>query len=287
MSGIGVTGAVTATSTWTQAEYLFTATATSHTLQCFVRGNSGFDTQGDVYFDDIKLEAVGATYRPTTVTRVDANGSHPVRLLDGQEPISGSMTVTDYEAALTGTIRYDVVDAANVTTSASTTLGSSSPWLHCAVLPQFRQELDFASGYAARRAFLGTVHRPIGRRAPLTVTGPLGTREGTLKVWCSDYATALAVAAVADLGETITFRQPTHPGLDMYLLAQSVSVEPDESTGSGWRWTVALDYIEVDVPSDSLKGAAGWTFASVSGGYATFVVLPLTFTDFADLVAGP
>lgn len=288
VSGIGATTAITSTSTWVKLEYVFTATATSHVLQCFCRGNSGFDTQGDVNFDDIKLEAVNASFRPTTITRTDANGSRPVRLLNNQEPISGSMTVTDYEAAFTGTIRYDVVDAANVTTSASTNLnGVTVPYLRAAVLPQLGGALEIVKDYRSSRNSLGIVHRPIGRVSPLIVTGALATREGTLTIWCSTYTNALAVAAAATNGDVLLLRQPTFAGLDMYLIAQTVDVNPDDRGTNGRQWIVEIDYIEVDVPSDPLQGAVGWTYSALAGSYASYAAARVAFTDYADLVAGP
>lgn len=66
----------------------------------------------------VAVQITGAPAGAVAITRVDANGSRPVRLRSGQTPISGSLTVTDYEAALTGPIRYDVVDSASATTSA-------------------------------------------------------------------------------------------------------------------------------------------------------------------------
>lgn len=252
----GVSGAssglATMTSTWVQKQVTFTATATSHTLQANVKANLA--TTGRAYFDDIKL-APYSVNPTTTVKRTDANGVRDVRRLTGQEPAGGTMTLTDYEAALTGTVQYDVTDTLGVTASASTNLNAvTNPWLNVVTQPAtIKAKLDSVTEYGARRAFLGTVHRPVGREFPLIVTGPFASREGTLTVWCPDYATALAVLAVADAGETIMLRQPSYAGMDMYLVATEAQLDPSTPSSAGQRWAVVLTYSELDVPADPLK----------------------------------
>lgn len=282
---IGFTAFSSTTTSWQAIDYTFTATATSHSFWVLLRPMIPY-VIASAYVDDITVVpyTVSST---TTITRTDANGSRPVRVLDGQEPIAGVMTVTDYEAALTGTVRYDVVDTAGVTTSASTTLaGVAVPWLRAAVLPQLGGALEYVTDYRSARASLSTVHRPVGRVAPLVVTGKLGSREGSLTMWCSSYPNALTVASAATNGDVLLLRQPTYAGMDMYFVAQSLNVNPGDAA-TARRWSVGIDYIEVDVPADALAGAAGWTYASVAGGYATYAAAKSAFTDYADLVAGP
>lgn len=76
----------------------------------------------------VLIQITGAPAGPVVITRTDANGSGPVRLRTGQEPIAGALTLIDYEPALIGGLTYDVVDSANVTTTGSTALdGTAAP----------------------------------------------------------------------------------------------------------------------------------------------------------------
>ena len=49
----------------------------------------------------VQLSAAGLPAGPAVITRTDVNGSAPVRLLPAQEPITGSLLVTDYAETTT------------------------------------------------------------------------------------------------------------------------------------------------------------------------------------------
>jgi hypothetical protein len=285
VSGIGESAFTGSASTWQQVEYTFTATATSHAVTVRAQGSR----QDILYCDDITVVAISGTYAATTITRVDANGAHPVRLLVGQEPISGSMTVTDYEPALTGTLRYDLVDAAGVVTTASTALpGVTQPVLHAVTFPSLRAQLDAVTGYTGRRSVTTTPLRVIGRADPIIIGGALATREGRLEMWCPDYATALAVCNLAVDGLPLMFRQVDYPGMDMWLAVTAAEPSPAPPPGvDGLRWVAALDYVETVCPPDALQGALGWTWAALSGAFTTWAAARAAFTDWSDLLAGP
>lgn len=285
VTGFGASADLLASSPWQQIEFVFTATATSHVFNVKTRNPSGFDQQADLYVDDIKVEAVNAVYLPTTITRTDANGTRPVRLQPGQEPISGSMTVTDYEAALTGTITYDVKDTAGVTTSASTTLdGSASPRIHPPVLPGYGQALHSVSDYSATQDNRATVHWVISRSDPVVTTGVLGYRTGRLSAYCASHADARALVTMAGLGEVLMLRQPSgFNGMDMYFVPTGVSYRPERRGSDGWRWTVDFDYTEVAVPTAALMGAAGWTWDDVVATYATWADVASAYATWSEL----
>lgn len=102
----------------------------------------------------VLVQITGAPTGPVTITRTDANGSHPVRLLAGQAPIGGILTVTDYEPSMTGSVRYDVRDAVSVTTSKSVVVADS---------PDLLIDGGFeagTTGWTSSSTSLGTVSSP-------------------------------------------------------------------------------------------------------------------------------
>lgn len=215
-----------------------------------------------VYLDDVTVAPVPD---PPTLTRTDANGTAPVRLREGQQPIAGVMTATDYEAALTGLVRYDLTDGDGVTVTASTELAVAVPWLGVPVLPQLGEQLEFVTDYRHERASAGTVHEVLDADAPVPALAPLGTRAGQLVLTAQDFPTALAVQAVYDAGQVAHLRQADHPGMDLYHVAESVSVAPERS-----RWAVTVRFREVPAPLAPLQGGLGTTYAQLAGQtYAT------------------
>lgn len=235
----------------------------------------------------VLIQITGAPAGPVVITRTDANGTGPVRLRVGQVPIAGALTVTDYEPALVGSLAYDVVDSASATTSGSTTLQGlvTSPQVGGVQLPGLEFDPELITGYDAGRESGSAVLRVLGRSDPVVILAPTRTREGTLEVWCRDYADALDYSSVLSQARILLLRQVTHPGLDMYFLAQSAQVTPLGSTPDGWRWQVSARYVELRNPSLPLLGAAGWTFDDVAG-YASFAAVRTAFDDFDALLVG-
>lgn len=233
------------------------------------------------------LEVTGAPAGAVVITRSDANGAVPVRLREGQAPIAGALTVVDYEPALVGTVTYDVVDSASVTTTATTSLAGLVvlPQLASVQLPQLSYEPELVTGYAGSRESGAGVLRPIGRRDALLLMAPSRMREGTLEIWCRDYDDAAAAEHLLAAGEYLMFRQNDYPGMDMYFAASRIRIEPLSNTDAGWRWQTVCEFIEQRPPALPLLGAAGWTFDDVAG-YASFAAVRADFEDFGALVVG-
>lgn len=267
----------------TQLVYDFTATATSHVIEGRVMFTTNVSYTLNV--DDVTVATITPAGAPTTIVRVDANGSHVVRTRDQLEPIAGTMSVVDYEPALVGPIRYDLTDSAGVTVSVSTTLAGlvALPRLHPATLPQYATAVRAVTGYTAGRDAASTVHDIVDREEPVVVLGVLRTRRGRLEMWCQDYATARQLEQLAALGEVLCLRQPTHPGMDMYFTATASAVEPDVNG----RWKCTLEYVEVSFPTGPLAGGAGWTFAALVAEGGTFAELPARYPTFGALAVGP
>jgi hypothetical protein len=235
----------------------------------------------------VLVQITGAPAGAVVITRTDANGTGTVRLLTGQVPIGGALTVTDYEPALVGTLTYDVVDSALTTHTASTTLEGlvTRPQIGGVQQPGLEFDPELITGYDGSREGTSSVLRILGRPDPVVVLSPTRTREGTLEVWCRDYADAHDYELVLAQARILLLRQPTHPGLDMYFLAQTVDVQPLQATAEGWRWRVSCRYIEVRNPALPLLGASGWTFDDVAA-YSSFAAVRSTFADFDALLVG-
>jgi hypothetical protein len=229
------------------------------------------------------------TDAPVVLTRVDANGAAPVRLLAGLVPISGSLTVVDHEAALSGIIRYDVIDSADVTTTDTTTLEGTvtGPRIASVQLPSRSTAPRAATGYESRRTSPSVVHWVEGRADPVVILRPARTREGSLTLLAASYEDAHDMMDTVAPGVILLLRQPDHPGMDMYFVVLDVEPTPEELTDAGWVWTVRASYVEVKAPAVPLLGSAGWTFADLTAGYPTFSAARAAFVDFGALTVGP
>jgi hypothetical protein len=230
----------------------------------------------------VRLEAAGLPDGPATILRADVNGEGQVRLLPGQEPSGGVLIVTDYEAALTGTVTYTVDDA-----TATTELGVPFPVLAVAGRPNLRAHLAAVTGYGEDTTTPSTVVRILDRDDPIILESPHWLPSGTLTAWCASYADARTVAAVARAGRRTMFRQPDYLGMDCYVTFTGASIAPEPSVNSDQRWTVRLDYETVATPTTDLLAAAGWDFDLLAGSFETFDDVPIAFDTFNALTVGP
>lgn len=289
-----------AANTWTTI--YVTGVAPALTANVRLQLNKLDTTARSIYVDSalVRVLAAWETFNPAdyfegtrpaslSIVRSDANGVGSVRLRTGQAPISGVLNVTDYEPALLGNVTYDVVDVEQVRTTATTTLAGlvTTPRIVGVQEPQLVAAPELVTGYDSRRESGSAVLRVIGRGDPVVLLAPTRTREGRLEIWARDYADALAAADVMAESRILLLRQITHPGMDMYFLAQSVSTEPLQRAADGWRWQTTAQYVEVRNPNLPLLGGAGWSFDDVVAGYPSFAAVRSGFADFNDLAVGP
>lgn len=231
------------------------------------------------------LLEVTATGTVAEVIRTDGNGMAPVRTLAGDLPDTGTIILSDYEAALVGLITYTVTDGTD-TETASVTLAADLPWLFVPVVPNYSAQVEMVTGYTAERGSLSTIHDVVGRPDPVVTVGRLGYRRGTLEVWCATYEAAADVVGVYERGQVVMLRQATFAGLDMYHTPTSLAVEPYPDETGTRRWRVSVQYVEVTRPTAALAGSLGWSFADVAAGWATFSTLAAAFEDFDALTVG-
>lgn len=220
----------------------------------------------------------------TSIVRSNNFGSATVRAAAGQfpTPATGTTVVTDYEAAQ-GLNSYTAYHADGTTATAAASLVVEAPWLLVPIAPNYSEQVATITDYSAGRSTASTVHAIIGRPDPVVVLGKLGTRTGSLDVFTASLADAARVVRVFDRGEVVMLKQSV-PGLDMYLVAQDLSVAPYSVQGEeDTRYKLTVRYQEVIRPSGDLAGALGWTFDQMALEYSTFDSITANFASFDDL----
>lgn len=221
------------------------------------------------------------------VVRTNVNGSEEVRTPEGQLPsnATGTLILIDFEAAHgLNTYNAYAADGSFVTTSITFDIGG--PWLSVPVMPQYSEQVETVTQFSANRDAATTVHRPLGRADALVVMGKLGTRTGTLQIFCHSYAEARTLERVFERGEVVQLRQRVE-GLDMYFTATGIPVSPYAVAGeTDTRWSLNVNYVEVRRPIGNLAGAFGWTFDTLAADFASFDAVSAAFADFDALTLG-
>lgn len=260
----------------------FVATATTHVFTL----RTAFNTEPQVR--SFALTLLPVSYDPArfSLTRTDANGTRPVRLLDGQEISGGTLIVEDSEAALVGLITYSLSTPSGALSSVTTTLeGATGYRLAPAVFPQWGVTIGLLTGYEATRPSASTVHEVIGREDPVIRLAPLKLRRGTLTVWCADYQSLLDALGVYQRGEVVLMRQPDYPGLDMYHVGtEAKEAGYDEAMR---RWRLDVTYYEVAYPRGPLLGSPTWTWDDMAAMFPTWDAAAAFFATWNDAQIGP
>lgn len=126
VQGIGATAYVSTILARSRVDYLFTATATSHTLTVDVQLPNPYatTTQAKAWIDNITVTPSG-TWQGTRLYRTDINGTDvPVRTSPGTSfdeavlTTGGGLRIGDWEAARIGPVTYKVIDGNGLTTVA-------------------------------------------------------------------------------------------------------------------------------------------------------------------------
>lgn len=199
----------------------------------------------------VALSVTGATGNLALLKRTDANGTNvDVRRTTGLAFSGGNLTLTDYEASLTGTLSYIVTTSTPVTgTTTASFSGVTKPILTNVLTPTGYRLLDAVLEYSVERESHSTVHYIINRADPLVALGASSTRSGTFDIFCSSYETALATEAMVKGDKIAQIRFPEYSGMDMYFLPLSVSTEVLENQRGFLYWIVRVEFQEVRSPS--------------------------------------
>lgn len=258
------------------------ATATSHTL--FLGTVDGVSST--VLRVSIDLIPVGYIEGRFSLTRTDAAGTRPVRLLEGQALTDGALVVEDSEASMKGPVTYTLLTPAGEAITRSTTLeGSEGYRLHPVPFPQLAQTAGLVTGYDASRSSATTEHQVIGRPDPVVRLAGLRSRRGTLTLWCDSYESLRDLIGVYERTEVVLLRQPDYAGLDLYHACIEVREGPYDDGGKRWRLDVT--YAEVGYPTGPLLGAQGWTWTDLVGAYPTWTAVVDAFPTWTAAQIGP
>lgn len=298
----------------TAVNYDFVATATSHDVRLRVVGfDEGALPQSTLKLISVSVDQITAGLGPLQIIRTDANGTRFVRLPADAEPDNtGAFSVTDYEAALVGTVDYIVRDGLGFTaTDSVTNVGEDYIGVVGALLGAVGLEslvgVPILRTYTDSRTYQQLTVDPkavIGREDfTAVVTGDYGwtKRQGTLTLLIygaglsSDdcWSWAQLIAERYTEGRVMLLRQTTYTGMDLYHVGRTVRVEPAEvwanDAGDGQTkrqtWQVVVDYVETGWPEGDLVGTQ-WTYADLAEDYLAYWQLPATFATYSDLAAG-
>lgn len=237
----------------------------------------------------IRVQITEAADGPLTITRTDANGANPVRLVAGQEVAAGALTVVDYEPALSGPVTYAAAGA-----SATTEVGAAEAVLMVTGRPNRRALIPRTIEWDESQAAGAIVHHPIGRDDdPIVIVRPMRPEVDTVTVWCASYADAAAIRDTVAPGDPIVYRDPTMSGLDRWgtitgraARAAAQSVIGADGTPTR-RWTVTLTWTATPPPPGELLAAFGWTIADVATTHETIAEVAAGYPSIRALTVGP
>lgn len=203
-----------------------------------------------------------------SILRSDANGNALVRVPAGTFPRATTVTLTDWEAAISGPVTYTAGDAV-----ARLTMTASSPWLIFPFRTGLALELIQVNDYSAGRTSLGTAHQVPGRPEPLVALGRLAYRSGSLDILCESLAAVRTLESNLDKAGLAMLKSPDQPGMDMYFTAADITTKQVE----GGLWMASMAYLETARPSADLSA---WTFKALRQSFATFAAVREAFEDF-------
>lgn len=267
-----------------------TATAAYNEIYLWAYSGTVFATGSTMDLDGILLEksASVGTYFDGDTPDVDQNDYAWLGTAHASASVlkqASSLILTDYEAAH-GTNTYNVYAADGSMVTGSVDLVIDKPWLSVPVMPQYSEQVETITQFGAGREANTTVHRPLGRADSLVVMGKLGDRTGSLEIFCKSYTDARRLERIFERGEIVQLRQRVAE-MDMYFTATSIPVSPYSVQGEdGTRWSMTINYVEVNRPIGNLAGALGWTFDSMASSAASFDVITAHYSTFDALTLG-
>jgi hypothetical protein len=108
--------------------------------------------------------------------------------------------------------------------------------------------VPMVTGYDGSRSSVGELQDVIGRADPIGSPGVLSTRAGTLELHARTYDDVRAVVQLLAAGDVAQLRQPSQPGLDLYMVGGRVDELPRTEQTQVLRWATRVAYREVSAP---------------------------------------
>lgn len=243
---------------YTELWLFLQANAASETVYLRWRPLYPYVTSSTLYYKFMQfynnaLEPKASTPR---IWRTDANGRRELEvpfisagtaITPTTAPVGSSYgPFVDYEAALEGTVTYELVDTGGGTTpdaSVNTALAgvaTAPATLSSNDLDQSAR-IELVTNYSGELASTGKVHTVVDRADPVVVTGPASTRQGTLELFTTTRTDAETLLDVVKAGTELLLR--TRNAMDIRLVPQRASDRPAEVGEDLWQ--LQLDYVEV------------------------------------------
>lgn len=235
----------------------------------------------------VALTITGAPAGDVTLSRIDRNGYAQVRRTAGVDLTTGAVrTVTDWEAALAGPVRYLVLDASGEQTFATTsiTLTEPRPQLRRVYRPAIGGPLEAVVAMTESQPLAASEHHVVGRADTVFTTYRLGLRTGTITYSGTERPAVDAIRDVYADGQVCLLRLPDHDGVDVFHLGLAVSPTAGDIGADGRQeWTTTVTFAEVlPAAGDTL---APWTLADVAATFSTMAAVGLVYATIDDLAA--
>jgi hypothetical protein len=234
---------------------------------------------------DVALGAVNITITKTeainSLVRADVNGTKPVRATAGFFPsagTSGTLELTDHEAALTGPILYRAGASATAWTAFPKGM---EPRLTLPLHPSADVLAKEVTDYSYSRETAGTIHEIIGREEdPVIIRGGMKARRGSLEIIVDNFEQVTALENLLSLRHTVQYRQGDVEGMDFYFSPLSLAPRP-EADGA---WSLTVSYIKTAFPVGDRIASWAWTFSDLAAAPgATFGTVAQDYKSFTAL----
>jgi hypothetical protein len=219
---------------------------------------------------------------PVTITR----DGDAVRSGVGVVPSSGSYFVWDYEAPFDVSVHYEATDG-TLTATDDVTLPLTVAYLRAPGLPSLDREILPANVPAVSRPRPTAVLRPLGRRAPVVLSGTRSAGEFTLQVWARSATEADDIQALVDEAAVALLIMPRARGIARVYVSIA-DVEEQPITGyvdEEWSlWVLAC--VVVDSPVGDTTGDPTASYQAIVDAHSSYASLYAANDTYLDVLRG-
>ena len=216
-----------------------------------------------------------------SLTCVDANGTHPVKL-QAVPTLPGRWICPDYEVALTGLARYELATSFGVAVLTTSDPRGDSPMVHCVTNPALYIKPEAITNLATAREWAHRIWDVIDSPYPVVSPGPPRSRTGILLIPTDTLAQANAIESVLSGNAGYLLRTPEHAGQDIYFIPTDSKIVADTPAGAATIWSVEISWREIAAPVGLLRSLIGHTYADDLAAYPTYGASHAAHTTYLD-----
>jgi len=242
----------------------------------------------DTTYARVRVTITGAVSSDVMVYRIGTdNQSVPVRNADPAFPISGVAEIYDYEAPFNSPVTYRVDDNGTIANSSSVTLNVTKSWLRSPHFPSLNVIVSLVEHPELARERPQGVHRVLGRRRPIVVSGQLSSKQGTLRLLTGSEAAGDALSEFFDLTDVGYLQVPNSRLGSRYYAFGNVSESPVTRfvVEDTIRWEIGIT--EVDRPTGGFEGNPTATYDSLKDGtIPNYTNLKTVKTTYLEVMRG-